>query len=104
MAKLEYKKFYHETLKGVLLVSEELFEELTEQAGRFKDLEIKHENGLIAYQLVKENISVLQAENERLREALKFYADDQNWYYELNSDVNQDCGDKARKALESESK
>lgn len=49
------------------------------------------------------NIDHLLKENARLREALEFYADEKNWYYELNSNVVEDGGDNARQALEAES-
>ncbi len=42
----------------------------------------------------------LRDENRRLKEALRFYASETNWYYELNSEVVEDGGAKARKELQ----
>lgn len=79
-------KVYHESRPGVLLVSEELFEDLVQHSSMVQEIEIS-----------------------RLKEALKFYADEDSYVYDENylpvgmstdSMIFMDCGERARKALE----
>ena len=61
-------------------------------------------------QLMRANMKLME-QNKRYREALEFYADKENWkkliidnntMYLGKMNVEQDYGDKARKALESD--
>lgn len=82
-------------------VGEDGVDWLIEQAERVQNLNIKHENGLLQYQLVKDSNRALAEENARLREALEFYADENNNLLVdgENTEVSIDSGKIARKAL-----
>lgn len=74
-----------------------------------KEIEcFKDEYQVRRVELLEEHIDRLEKQNNRLREALEFYADEYNWHEEntgspyqpyYESDASKDGGAKARQAL-----
>lgn len=93
------EKFIHSDIKWLI--------KQAEQKERFKKL---HQNYVTRYTNVVSENNELNEENTRLREALKFYADEDNYNLTAEADkialceyihiVDLDNGDKARQALE----
>lgn len=79
-----------------------LIERLREQVARVKELEKEIE----AWRKLKEATVNLKKENKRYKQALQFYANENNWVGSITSigvfesAVEQDQGKKARQALE----
>src|SRR5699024_4696879 len=93
---------------------EALIDYAKEQAERVEELERELERIKVKYRVTKEShyncsksTSELEQQNERYREALRFYASLKNWRKTHTERVNNspskviaDTGDKAREALE----
>ena len=94
-----YEKHYGSDDVNITPIVEDL-QWLIEQAERVQELEKNIKINCDALKFACDDLTKSQYENVKLREALKFYADEQMYYGSPKWKIFSDSGDIARQALE----